>query len=327
MPLAVGTGLLTTPQDPGARRPTVPYAMPTLRWVDPTGVEWPLTDTTRVEAGGPGLFVPSPGPTGMWDAPGYDIAVDKSERGGTILRHAQPKERLITLPLYVEGTSFGDLNDRWRAAGHAFVSTLRAGPGMVVVTRPDGTERGILAYYQDGWKSTPELGTRWDAAVLTLYCPDGHWRGLDPVPILRRGGNGGRSFLKRFPRVSTSQSLGATPVFNGGDVEAWPYWTITGPLGSIIARNQTRNESWTINAAGYLGRNLDVGETLTINTETGEIVGPVGPDNTDWAGAVDWTQSVLWRLDEGASDVDFVITGATSDTTVSASFYPRYEMA
>lgn len=327
MPLALGTGPVVDTGGLPVLPPPAAYALPELSWFDPGGTEWVLTDTRRVPLGGPGYFMPSPGPTGVWDAAEVEYVVDKSERGGRIVRHAAPAERLIILPVYVEGTSFVDLDDRWRALGLALTRTSRRGPGTFVVTRPTGEQRAIKAYYDGGWKATPELHSRWDTCVVTMLCPDPYWRAPTPTPILRRGGSPGRSFLKRFPRVSTSQTIGATPVTNPGDVEAWPYWVLTGPLGLVTARNQRRNEQWTINAATYLGRNLDVGEVITINTETGLITGPQGPDGTDWAGALDWTQSVLWRLDEGNSDVDFVVTGQTSDTKIEASFYARYEMA
>jgi hypothetical protein len=302
-------------------RPSAWNDWPTVTWVAPDESRWILTDPRRIGRGGPGYFIPSPGPTGLGVTP-RTLVTQKRERGGVQVMWAQVDERLITVPLYVEGPNHSGFLDRWRSLADAFAQTSEFGPGRLIFSRPDGTRREIQAWLSSGWDNDPERGITWDVATPTLLCPAGNFRNPVPIPIVRRGASGGRRYTKRFPRVSSSQTLGASTVTNPGDVAAWPLWRITGPAGAVTATNETRGEAWVVDFQAYLGAPLGAGLVATVNTETGEITGPVaGPEGTDWAGAVDFTTSVLWPLNRGPNAISFTVTGDGASTAIEASFY------
>jgi hypothetical protein len=330
MPIAVGTRVAPPDVEVPTRPPGTPLRpsrwndWPTVTWVAPDGVRWLLTDPRPIGRGGPGWFIPSPGPTGLGVTP-RTLVTQKRERGGVHVMRAGVDERTITVPIYIEGPNHSAFLDRWRGLADAFAQTSELGPGRLIFSRPDGTRREIQGWLSSGFENDPERGITWDVATPSLLCPAGNFRDPTPIPIARRGAAGGRRYTKRFPRVSSSQTLGASIAYNPGTGAAWPVWKITGPAGAVTATNSTRGESWVIDFQAYLGAPLGAGLVATVNTETGEITGPVaGPEGTDWAGAIDWTTSVLWPLNRGANEVTFNVTGDGAATAIDASFYADY---
>jgi hypothetical protein len=314
MPLAVGT--LTAPST-GTGTPVVPADIPSARWIDPLGTEWPLTDQSA------GWFTMT-GVKGLGAAP-ITITADDHPRGGVRVRPGgvHPGARLITWPLFVEGRTHGQFIDRWRALARAFTMTRRRGPGTLIITRPDGSERQIKAYYQDGYDGDPEAGVRWDMCALTLLCEDPYWRSMDPTLITRAYALPGGSFLSPFPNVTASGNLGAATATNPGPIEVWPDWTITGPASSITVADEYA-QSWTLDPVAYRGSALIAGETVVVHTEPPSVV---GPDGSSWAGALNFPGAVLFGLDEGDTNLTFTIAGAGAGTSISASYYGRHETA
>lgn len=317
MPLAVGTVIPPPPPVPPAPTPR-PADIPAVTWISPRGKVVPLTIWDRRTT--PGWFTPAPGPSG-WDAAPRSLVTTPRERGGATVQHIQREPKEIIHPLYVEGPTHAEFVARWRYLMRSITETSEYGPGRYQVARPDGSVREIFAYYQDGFAGLPDAGIRWNACAPVLFCPDPCWRDLAPTPIVRQGSPGGRSFLKRFPRVSSSQTFGATLVHNPGDVEAWPIWRITGPATTVTATNNTRDEQWVLDMTGDT---LGVNETVTVDTETGQVT---GPDGSSWADRIDWTTAVLWRLDDADSSVEFEVTGAGAGSLIDGEFYARYESA
>lgn len=332
MPIAVGTRVAApddtgTPGGPSGTpgRPSLWGDWPAVTWVAPDGSRWLLTDPRTIKRGGPGYFIPSPGPTGLGVTP-RTLVTQKRERGGVQVMRAGVDERTITVPIFVEGPNHSGFLTTWRGLADAFAQSSELGPGRLIFQRPDGTRREIQGWLSSGFDNDPERGITWDVATPSLLCPAGNFRDPAQIPIVRRGAAGGRSFLKRFPRISSSQTLGASVVTNPGNVLAWPLWKITGPAGSVTAANTTRGETWVIDFQAYLGAPLGAGLVCYVNTETGEVTGPAaGPDGgTDWAGAIPWTTSTLWSLNRGANNVTFTVTGDGASTAIEASFYADY---
>lgn len=287
------------------------------RWIDPLGNEWPLD---MAELGWFTLDVVS----GLGAAP-IAMTTDDAPRGGSSVRHIQPVSRLITWPLHIYGQNHTEFLTRWRQLVRAFTMTRRRGPGRLVISRSDGTEREILAYYQEGFNGEPGHGYVEDDVVLTLFCPDAYWRDADAIVQTRAYGVAG-SYLSPYLTLASSQVLGETTLTNPGDTEAYPDWTITGPASLITVTNDSTGESWTLdpNATGIAHGPLLVGETVTVSTDPPAIRGPGG---AVWTAALNWPGAVLWPLDEGQVDVTFAVTGAAAGTSVSLAFRPRYETA
>ncbi|MEV2277878.1 hypothetical protein AB0I72_20060 [Nocardiopsis sp. NPDC049922] len=242
----------------GALLPDVGFA--TAVYMDPSGQVWPLTDTLR------GWFTLADGVSGLGAAP-YDLTTDAHPRGGVRLRHAQPQARTVVWPIHVYGQDHTEFIGRWRALVKAFTDTLRRGPGLLEIARPDGTRRRIAVYYSQGFDGQGEQGTGIvsDSAVLSLLCEDPYW--IDSVPLTEHREHGtGEDFLQPYPSVSSGQVLGSTTLANPGDVVAWPQWTITGPASLVTFTQNDTGESFTVDPAA-IGGSLLAHEQVTVSTD------------------------------------------------------------
>lgn len=314
MPLAVGS--LLPPIPPAPPEPVEVRDAATARWIDPVGTEWPLSVPEL------GWFTLD-AVTGLGATP-IAVSTDPAPRGGTSVRHIQPQARTVIWPLHVYGATTTEFLDRYRQLARAFTRTRRGGAGTLVISRADGSEREIAAYYQDGFGDNPGAYLADDVA-LSLYCPDGFWRARDPLTQLRAYATTG-THLNPYPTISSGDVLGATVLSNPGDAEAYPEWTITGPASLITVSNVDTGEGWTLNpnATGIAHGNLLAGETVTVTTEPPAIRGPAG---AVWTAALNWPGAVLWPLEPGETNVAFTVTGSGPGTSISLAFHPRYETA
>ena len=290
-----------------------------LTWISPQGTAYPLTSDTGLISYG---LLAVEGVKGLGAAQ-RTITADAHRNGGTRIRRIQPQPRIITLPVYVEGTTQAQFRQRWQALADAFGATRWYGPGRLRITHDDGTSRETEAYYQDGFD--PEHGgTYQDTAVVQLYCPDAFFRATSPTLITRSSLPTGSSFFEPFPQVTSSQTLGTSSVTDTGGVEAWPVWTLNGPADVLTATNVTTGEAFELDVTGFRGTPLLAGESVVIDSAIPTIHGPSGANYT---GALNWPSAILWSLLPGTADVSFVVSGSGSETSVEASFYARYEIA
>lgn len=300
---------------PPVQLPEVGFASATF--YAPDGTAWPLTDPPR------GWFTLADGVSGLGAAP-VEFTTDAHPRGGSRLRHVQPQDRTIIWPLHVYGATHVEFVTRWRALVRAFTATLRQGPGILEIARPDGTRRQIPCYYQQGFEgeNTDAIS---DSAILTLYCEDPYW--TDPVPVVvHRESSTGEDFLEPYPSISSSQVLGETVVVNPGDVLVWPQWLITGPASLVTFTHADSGDSFELdpNATPIGHGNLLTSEQVTVTTDPPRVRYENG-DN--WIGALNWPGAVLWALRPGANTVTFQLDGSGPGSAVDLSFFPRYETA
>ena len=107
-------------------------------WTDPTGVEWPLTHTAPER----GYFTTF-GIAG-WAATTYEITTDPMARGGESVRHIRAQPARLTWPLHVWGDTHQEFLQRYRDLRRAIMMTVhRNAPGVLTVSRPDGSGRTI----------------------------------------------------------------------------------------------------------------------------------------------------------------------------------------
>lgn len=282
------------------------------QWTDPDGQVWQLTDASPTS----NWFTP-PGPSG-WDSPPYEYTLDPLAGGGETVRSVRNTSARITWPLHIWGDDHPEFVAAWRQLRRAFTLTShRAAPGTLRVTRPDGTAREIECYYEEGFAGA--AGEGWLSAnpVVSLLAPDGYWRDTTPVTEARSFA-AGSSFLAPFPTVSSAQVLGAATIDNPGEVEAWPTWTITGPASVVTATNYTTGKQW------ILSHTLNAGELAIVTTRPPTVRGPAGENLVN---DLNWPEVDLWPLDSGLNSVDFSVAGAASGTAIELTYYPRYEGA
>lgn len=281
-------------------------------WTDPTGTEWALSDISP----DPGWFIIN-GPAG-WNATTYEIVTDPVPRGGENVRFVRAQPARIVLPIYVGGDTHLQWLERHRQIRKAFVGTLhRRLPGTLRVARPDGSAREIDCFYESGMTGEAGEGHLFSKDTLTLYAPDGYWRDITTLSVVRSYVPG-EDFLNPFPTISDSLNLGETAINNPGDVAAWPTWTITGPMSAISATNITTGYEFS------LAFGLSAGEQVTITTWQPTVRGPAGENLT---GNLDWPDAYLWWLEPGDNDLILNVSGGADGTTVQLEFHARYEGA
>jgi hypothetical protein len=117
--------------------------------------------------------------------------------------------------------------------------------------------------------------------------------------------------------IASSQAFGAVILDNPGSADAYPVWQVQGPCTKFEAElldfEGNAVESFTWNGT------LAAGESLTIDTYSGLV--------TDHSGANrygDFGPSPrLWRIPSGSSVANVVLTGATVNSSVTATWRPR----
>lgn len=285
----------------------------TATWTDPTGVEWALSDTDPEL----GWFTP-PGPAG-WNATTYEIVTDPLPRGGENIRFIRSKPARIVWPLYIYGDSHLAYVQRLRAIKKAFTMTVhRRTAGTLRVTRTeDGSAREIDCFYESGFEGEAGQGWLSSTDAITLFAPDGYWRDTTPVSTVHSY-IPGEDFLDPFPFVSDSLALGEVELDNPGDVDAWPTWTITGPMTAVTATNITTGYEFS------LLYTLSAGQQATITTFQPSVRGPSGENLSH---NLTWPNSYLWWLAPGSNAVVLNVSGGDVGTSVELTFHPRYEGA
>jgi hypothetical protein len=297
-------------------------------WIDPDGVEWPLSNPDL------GWFTMD-GPAG-WMAGQLELITDPLPRGGEQVRYVRTKSRRVQWPLYIGGDTHEEFVDRVRRLIRAFTKTTQRGDtGWLRVARPNGRYRQIACYYEEGLEGAAGEHHLWARPVITLFCPDGFWSGDVPVVADREFEAASAdpdevaSFYEPFINVTSSRvvsgdgdgSVPSTTIANPGDVEAWPVWTITGPMTSLTAVNLTTGARFTLTYT------LLAGQTITITTNRPTVRGPAGQNLSRY---IDWLNPLgteLWPLVDGNNEISFVALGAGTGTRVRMAFTPRYETA
>jgi hypothetical protein len=311
------TTAAASPAPPPVLVPETGYI--SVTYYDPAGTEWPLTDPSV------GWHTLADGVSGLGAAP-VELTTDPHPRGGSRLRHIQPLARSIVWPLHVSGATHAEFIARWRDLARAFTRTLRDGPGLLEVARPDGSRRHIRVYYEDGFdgqSSRNGSSPLYDSAVLTLYCEDPYW--VDPVAeTVHRKYGSAVPFLSPFPTVSSGQLLGSTTVTNPGDVVVWPTWTITGPASLVTFTRTDTGESFVLNPTAVGHGNLLAEEQVTVRTDPPQVR---YQDGSNWIGALDWPSASLWSLPPGSTPVTFQLDGSAAGSAVEMTFNPRFETA
>lgn len=305
MPLPVRT--VTPPPPPTPPPAPADVLVPT--WFPPDGSgPLPLNPDGAV-------YLSLDGWSGVTGAAPVSITTDPHPRGGARVRHIQPEPRTIIWPLRFRAAQHMGLVLPWRQVAQKFTQTRRLGPGVLRIARPDGTAREISAHYEDGFSGQPGQGWLEDTAVLQLYCEDPYWRDVNPT-VVARAFSDPLNYYDPYASISSGQVLGETTITNDGDVEAWPSWTVTGPMTQLAGTNHTTGEMFTLDAV------LLASEVATITTDPPSVRGPAGQN---WSGLLDWPTAVLWGLAPGSNDIDFAVAGAAAGTRIELAYKRRYE--
>lgn len=234
-------------------------------------------------------------------------------------------ERLITLPLDIHGEDHTEHLTMKRRVTRAFTSTTpRAGvpvPGVLRVTRADGSWREINAFYLSGmsWADEASLSAwRMRAAVLLVAC-DPWWYGPEAYGLAWQSGTVVQlSYYQPYETVSPNRELGARTVNVESEIEVSPVWQITGPATSVTVRYEPNGPGWTFGT-------ILAGETITIDHQAMTVTDQSGKNRI---GNLAWpTSSITWSMRPGPNPLLLSITDGTADSTIEMTYRPRWETA
>jgi len=278
----------------------------TFVWTDPDGTETSL----QVERQTQGRFAP----------PTKFVTDTSPTMPGSLMRSARHESRRIVVPIVIQASTPTLLRDSLRDLNYA-LDPVR-GPGTLTVTGPDGYDRIVNAYLEDGMGLDETLnettnGKTWQRASLQFFCEEPYW--LDATSTSETIGYAATTstFFPLFPLILTSSSVfGSATINNTGDVQTWPRWTVTGPGSAIYIRNLTSDEMI------YLDTTLTAGETITIDTAPG-IRTITKNDGTSLFSAMS-TDSVLWPLIVGNNRVQLEMSSATASSSIAYSYERRW---
>lgn len=315
MPLLLAPVPVTPP--PVITPPPVEAAPPPwalgVRWTAPDGSVTNLNEWGRLHL--------------LTDVDGFGAAPRETTRadlatGGTWARWSHAAERLVTLPLLIAPAA--DALATRRALTRAFLQTTPAAgaprPGVLRVTRPDGTWRELSALYVDGlsWTEAEGSGVDWASAVVQLVAPDPWFYGPETIALAFSDTTSSRDYFHPYETVAGGRTLGSVTVSVDSDVNVDPVWTITGPAVSVAVRYEPDGPGFTYGA-------LAAGRVITVDVGAGTITDETGANQ---AAGIGWPTSALFQLQPGDNALLLSIIGGQPGVSgISLRFRPRYESA
>jgi phage-related protein len=260
------------------------------QWIDPTGI----VTTLDVDWDASGRFMP-------------EIAHEEDGvpgQPGARHRASRHKTHDFTLKITIAAADEPSLRTAQRQLVYAMDPTR--GEGTIRVQSPIGDMREIRCYCTSGLGMDEKPGSSgpdMQQASVTFRAYDPYWRdSLDDIRTFTIGP--APSFFPFFPlRLTSSQIAANATVTNGGDVEAWPVWTITGPGSGIVLRNLTTGANLIFSTTA-----LGSWESIVIDTRPG-IKTVTKQDGTNLFPDLDVT-SALWSLQAGPNATRLEMSGA-----------------
>ncbi|AYV29635.1 phage distal tail protein [Streptomyces virginiae] len=298
-----------------------------VTWTGSNGDVIPLTgDITGRES--PAGIAITKGPAGM-GMPTFDLKADQlPNMAGGLFRSARATTRDITIPLIVRGidrTSTVRMNGRLLRALDPY-----AGPGWITVTEGDGVARHLECYYvsgAEGSEAQENAAFTWFRHALVLRAMDPYWYSNAERQHDWSAGNGpllpflsGGSYPGFFPMRITSAGLGSdglVDAVNDSAVEAWPVWTIYGPLSGLSLANTTTGKTFRLREEAI----LPGGKALTIDTRPGIKSAEIDGVNA-WPKVQ--VESQLWPLRPGKNRIRVTAAAVSATTLIRMHYVPRY---
>ena len=195
-------------------------------------------------------------------------------------------------------------------------------PGWLQIQRPDGTIRQIAVYTTSG-ANTPEVAVdNYSSFSFTMQTLDPYWQDLLPQSLVYNL-SVAPGILPLLPiQLSGATVIGASTVVNGGNGQAWPTWTITGP-GTPTLQNLSSGRQWSLNTS------IPPGNVVQVVTKPGQQVAVNMTTSTNiWDQLVlGGTLSNLWALMSGPNQVNISMLGATPNTSVGLTWMNRWNRA
>lgn len=248
--------------------------------------------------------------------PPAQVRIENSAGDGGVFRHSKRGVRDVDLPITVLGTDRNTVQTKLRRLSRLLQDT--SGPTKIKATYSSGETLTLDAHYVGGAESQwgTDAGLVWNKWVLSFQCPNPYWESDALEEFRVTTGNTGRGLLPQLSKlkVTSSQVYGVITVDNSGDVPAYPVWFIRGPISDVVISNGTQSFSFT--------ETVNDGETITVNTATGEVTDDLGTNRYSILGPA----PKLFRIDPGVSSISVNGVAATQAAEVRLDYSPLYEV-
>lgn len=311
-------------------RPGTPVPVPE-RWqhtyvsIQGANGQGEIIPLTGLGSGSWPAIVLQPGVSGL-DLPPFELHADDSPNlDGSSFRSVRATARQILLPVFVYGIDRRTLRQFKRKLANAL--NPKAGYCVLTFIEQDGVPRRLQCYYaggMEGNESSDAAGFKWVTYGIQLTAMDPWFYG-DTEAVTKWAFGTSQPFLASpfFPlKLGAGEQVTNTiKVTNPGDIEAWPVWTITGPLKSFEFIGPDGSKFGIPAQAG--GANaLQPGRTLTVDTRPGYKT-LLDDQGTNYFPLLDSAPS-LWSVPPGTSTVTANLVAGSGTPMVSARLVPRY---
>jgi hypothetical protein len=249
-----------------------------MTWRGWDGSEWVLSKPSS------GVFLTRKGVEGM-GSPTHQEWVDESPAvHGQRYRGHRVQPRPVFWPVYL----YSDAGSAdWVQLDRAFWRSLQPGKhGVWTVATPGGGRRSLSCRFVDDGRHAYEMDPTfrgWAAYGVSLIADNPFWTG-EPARRTWAQSNAtdfyGGGTAPVF-NISSGSQLSTAKMTNEGDLEAWPVWTIRGPLTSVTVGVDGATVQWNVE--------LLQDDTLVIDTDpTIQSAWLNGDDVTDQLGTADF---------------------------------------
>ena len=285
--------------------------MTSFGWTGVDASVWDLGD-------GPVAF--RPGLMGLMDPESEFLGRSTPALDGRRVTGHRHLSRRVFWPLIIPGSSGMD----WLTTRREFFASLSYSvDGMFTVTAEDGSVRTIALHLgpqsDKGYDIDPALIPREDLDV-EMVADDPWWNGPQVLSEFAPVGDVLPFFATDTDRVfnlMSSSTVATATVANPGDVDAWPTYTITGPVSSFSATISGGTVSSVTNVIAGAVLVIDTDPTVQIATLT---VDSVASNVTRDLVGVDWRPVPAG----GSVTLDVTLIGTGS---LLVTFAPRFYRA
>lgn len=248
--------------------------------------------------------------------PTPQVRIEPSAGDGGVFRHSKRGIREIDMSVTILGPDRASVETKLRRLSRLLQDT--SGPTQIKANYTNGVTLTLEAHYVGGAESQwgSDAGLIWNRWVLSFQAPQPFWESGSSEEFSVTTGNTGRGLLPQLSKLklTSSQVFGVITVNNQGDVPAYPIWFIRGPISDVFISNGTQSFSLT--------EAVEDGETITVNTETGEVTDDLGANRYSILGPA----PKLFRIDPGVSALTVNGVAATPAAQVRLTYSPRYEV-
>ena len=223
--------------------PVVPWHRSTMSWEGWDGSVWDLTKPSS------GVFLTGRGVEGL-GMPDHLAWVGSSPAThGQYYRGHVVEPRQVFWPVYL----FSDRGtEEWLERDRAFWRSLQPGKhGSWTVSTPTGGKRSLSCRFVDDGRHAfghDPMHRGWASYGVTLIADDPFWTGESVRRVWAQSED--VDAFAPVPdvvlNVSSASKLASAAMTNQGDLEAWPVWTVKGPVTSVTVGVDGRTVQWNV---------------------------------------------------------------------------------